>query len=192
MTAALCIEVFSSRNSLWKQQTIVYIQSVTKMQCLCLRSNNYPPVYSSLENICKALKKKWSSVACRFLFPCLSFISLSCVTRLYIKTGQLTVFSFNLEYYHCRRSNFHLFFSPFAVGGAQAWASVGQPTLADRKKWLTPTTTRMGPTHQLLALMRHHKGLQVPIVLRHQFLPYSGAAILIMYLWIYSWTRNSH
>lgn len=47
------------------------------------------------------------------------------------------------------------------VGGAQAWASVGQPTLADRKKWLIQTTTKMGPIHQVLALMRRHKGLQV-------------------------------
>lgn len=47
------------------------------------------------------------------------------------------------------------------VGGAQAWASAGQPTLADRRKWPTPTATRTGPTRQPLALMRHHKGLQV-------------------------------
>lgn len=49
------------------------------------------------------------------------------------------------------------------VGGAQAWASAEQLTLADRKKWLTPTTTRMEPTHLLLALMKHHKELQVDI-----------------------------
>lgn len=57
---------------------------------------------------------------------------------------------------------FTYFSSNLAVGGAQAWASAGQPTLAGRIKWPTPTTTRMGPTHQLLALMKHHKGLRVP------------------------------
>lgn len=55
-------------------------------------------------------------------------------------------------------------FTHITVGGAQAWASAGQPTLADRRKWPTPTTTRMGPTRLPLALMRHHKGLQVPIM----------------------------
>lgn len=56
------------------------------------------------------------------------------------------------------------FCSHVVVGGAQAWASAGQPTLADRKKWLTPTTTKMGLIHQLLELMRHHKELQVQII----------------------------
>lgn len=72
-----------------------------------------------------------------FLFPCLSFISLSCVTRLYIKTGQLTVFSFNLEYYHCCRSNFHLFFLPSQSAGlrpGQAWGSRRSPT--GKNGWL--------------------------------------------------------
>ena len=55
---------------------------------------------------------------------------------------------------------------PVTVGGAQAWASAGQPTLAARKKWPTPTTTKMGPTHQLLVPMRHHKGLQVLLTQR--------------------------
>lgn len=49
-----------------------------------------------------------------------------------------------------------------SVGGAQAWASAGQLKLADRRKWLTPTTTRMEPTPPPRALMRHHRGLQVP------------------------------
>lgn len=53
---------------------------------------------------------------------------------------------------------------PVAVGGAQAWASAGQPTLAGRRKWPTLTTTRTGPTRPPLAPTRRHKGLQVPVM----------------------------
>ncbi len=47
------------------------------------------------------------------------------------------------------------------VGEAQAWASAEQPNLADRTKWPTPTTTRMGPIHRPRVQRRHHKERQV-------------------------------
>lgn len=54
-----------------------------------------------------------------------------------------------------------LLFLFFLVGEAQAWASAEQPNLADRRKWPTQTTTRMGPIHRPRAQRRHHKGRQV-------------------------------
>lgn len=45
----------------------------------------------------------------------------------------------------------------FLVGEAQAWASAGQPKLADRRKWPTPTTTRTGPIHRPRAQRTRHK-----------------------------------
>lgn len=54
-----------------------------------------------------------------------------------------------------------LLFFFFLVGEARAWANAGQPNLADRRKWPTPTTTRMVPIHQPRAQRRHHKERQV-------------------------------
>lgn len=86
----------------------------------------------------------------------------------------------------------NMFFSHITVGGAQAWASAGQPTLADRIKWPTPTTTRMGPTRQPLALMRHHKGLQVPITPLFQFSFDSRTSVLVIGFLICAWLRIFH